>query len=783
MNAISPLKSVHHVQSRREGTGNAEEPFWMEKIKHQGISPFNPDPVGYKVFRNVKASLFDYGAFGDGVHDDTAAINLAITSQNRCGLATNCSSSTISPAIVYFPQGIYLISTPIIPYYYTQLIGDAKNPPTLLAAPTFSGMAVIDANPYIPGGEGAQYFQATNNFHRSIRNFVIDTRQVPPQNSQGTGIHWQVAQATSLMNIAFEMSAASNTAHQGIWMENGSGGFMGDLIFNGGKFGIWGGNQQFTVRNLTVNNAQTGVYSLWNWGWTYQDVKFNNCQIGFDVATGGKATGGQTTGALAIIDAIVTDTPIFIRTSAASNGTLDGSLVINNAKLTNVSVAVAVAGGQNVLLGTSPGLRTKTIDSWAQGNVYHGTSGNGSFKQGAIDAPYKSPVLLDADGRIVSRGHPQYESYDASDFVSARDQGAKGDGVTDDTNALQSLFDKYAAHKIIFLDAGFYVVTSTLAIPAGTRLVGEAWSVLAGRGPAFQDQLHPRVVFRVGERGSQGVTEITDVVFTTVGPAAGAIVVEWNVREPEDAPAGAGMWDTHIRLGGSLGTNLEGDTCSQFGTGPYDPCYAAFMSLHITPFATGYFEGTWVWLADHDLDHEAQAQLTVYAGRGILSESQGPVWMIGTASEHHVIYQYNLVGAKRHYMGLIQTESPYFQPKPAAPTPFRIDPTYHDPTPYEGNASAWALAVRHSQNILIFGAGLYSFFINYSQDQCTTTRDCQSQIVNLDALSDISVYSLSTVSSVYQISVYGKGIINQSDNINGFASTVTAWTPGQLQLD
>jgi hypothetical protein len=31
-----------------------DAPFWMEKIKHQGKSPFNPDPVGYKVFRNVK---------------------------------------------------------------------------------------------------------------------------------------------------------------------------------------------------------------------------------------------------------------------------------------------------------------------------------------------------------------------------------------------------------------------------------------------------------------------------------------------------------------------------------------------------------------------------------------------------------------------------------------------------------------------------------------------------------------------------------------------------------
>jgi glucan 1,3-beta-glucosidase len=68
------------------------------------------------------------------------------------------------------------------------------------------------------------------------------------------------------------------------------------------------------------------------------------------------------------------------------------------------------------------------------------------------------------------------------------------------------------------LDAGYYIVTSTVTIPAGTRLVGEAWSVLAGKGPAFQDQDNPQVVFKVGEEGSQGITEITDIVFSTVGP-------------------------------------------------------------------------------------------------------------------------------------------------------------------------------------------------------------------------------------------------------------------------
>ena len=52
------------------GYARKDEPYWLEKIKHQGIAAYNPDPTGYEVFRNVK----DYGAVGDGVADDTEAI-------------------------------------------------------------------------------------------------------------------------------------------------------------------------------------------------------------------------------------------------------------------------------------------------------------------------------------------------------------------------------------------------------------------------------------------------------------------------------------------------------------------------------------------------------------------------------------------------------------------------------------------------------------------------------------------------------------------------------------
>ena len=37
--------------------GARDTAFWMENIKHQGKAPFNANPSGYKVFRNVKVRV------------------------------------------------------------------------------------------------------------------------------------------------------------------------------------------------------------------------------------------------------------------------------------------------------------------------------------------------------------------------------------------------------------------------------------------------------------------------------------------------------------------------------------------------------------------------------------------------------------------------------------------------------------------------------------------------------------------------------------------------------
>ena len=152
----------------------------------------------------------------DGVTDDTAAINNAMSAQGRCEPGV-CQSSTTTPAIVYFPAGTYLISSSIIDYYYTQIIGNPNSLPILKATADFTGFGLIDGDRY--GANGLE-FGATNTFYRQIRNFVFDLTGIPAS-SAATGVHWPTAQATSLQNCIFKMSDAPGTQHQGIFIEQG----------------------------------------------------------------------------------------------------------------------------------------------------------------------------------------------------------------------------------------------------------------------------------------------------------------------------------------------------------------------------------------------------------------------------------------------------------------------------------------------------------------------------------------------------------------------------------
>ena len=171
--------------------------------------------------------------------------------------------------------------------------------------------------------------------------------------------------------------------------------------------------------------------------------------------------------------------------------------------------------------------------------------------------------------------------------ISVKSHGAKGDGKTDDTRALQSILDTYSSSHIIFFDAGTYRISSTLTIPVGSRIVGEMWSTILLDGHVFNDSDHPVVGVRVGKEGDVGLVEISDLVFTTVAGSAGAIVLQINVRE--SYPGAVGIWDTHVRLGGAIGTRLTVKEAAKL-QGHGKECTAAFLAVHINKCASAYLE-------------------------------------------------------------------------------------------------------------------------------------------------------------------------------------------------
>ncbi|PWW76933.1 Glycoside Hydrolase Family 55 protein [Tuber magnatum] len=756
---------VHLAASPGNGTVSTAGAFWLSEIAHCGAPAFNPNPTGYRVFRNVK----DYGAKGDGIADDTIAINNAIADGGRCG--KGCDSSTIAPALVYFPAGTYLVSKPVVAMYYSQLVGDPLNMPTIKGAPSFQGIGIIDSDPYEPGG--SNWYTNQNNFFRSIRNLVIDTTAMPL--GAGTGMHWQVAQASSLINLRFEMSQEEGNSHQGIFMENGSGGFMSDLTFNGGKFGAFFGNQQFMTRNLTFNNCGTAIYMNWNWAWTFKSVSICNCKIGLGITANGPAE--QAVSSVILLDSSIEDTPIGVATvrGNSSGFASGGTLILDNVQLTNVGKAVAnPTTNATILAGGS-----RTIDMWGQGKDHSKKNPGGRTVQGKINRAFPKPTPLLAEGRkiIFERSRPQYQDLDISQFISVKENGAKGDGDTDDTAAIQSILDCNPG-KVIYFDHGAYVISSTVNVPMNTRIVGEAWPLILANGDAFKDVNNPVPVFKVGQEGDTGVVEMSELVFETRGPQPGAILMEWNSRDPVGQQGVNGLWDVHFRVGGSRGTDLEPEHCAkrpEQNNTANTRCFGAFMHLHIKKTASLYMENIWAWTSDHNLDGPDFGQVSIYNGRGILTETtEGPVWFYSTAAEHNVVYQYQLQQTKNIFMAMIQTETPYWESNPMVTSPFPINPAFNDPA-YPGctakTCKSWALRIIDSIDVLVYSAGLYSFFENYAQE-CVRTHTCQDSIVSVEGSNKLSLLNLNTVGSESMVDIDGKPSITAAGHENPFVRTL-----------
>ncbi|KAH8671305.1 pectate lyase superfamily protein-domain-containing protein [Xylariales sp. PMI_506] len=736
--------------------------WWRAAIEHNGTTPTAADTT-YQYYRTV----IQYGADNTGVNDSSDAFNTAINAWNRTG-----NTVTTMPAYVYIPPGTYRFKASVQLIVSTYLIGDPIDRPTLIADPA------LGPSPLIYGYDAYQGDNsATKNFYMALRNVNIDTSEVDAA-TEAVAIDWSVSQGCSMNNVNITMPNSSK--HIGITMgHSGSGVTIADCNFYGGAVGIQLWNQQYNFKALNFDGCGVGINIIMVYVATFQDITFSNCNFGIYTS--------NLTGAISLVDSSVDNCNAGV--NAYVSGGAQGSLVIENFQTDTSTVAVTSRDRRVLLQGSVPAGQT-----WVMGNA------DPQGYQSGVLYPVARPSALLSGDKYFTMDAPQYEKYDIDQFVSLRGDAeypVYGDNLHNDGPSINAILQKNAGCKIIFVPQGIYITEETIYVPPGTRMVGETLSIFSGNGSAFLRAEDPQPVVKVGNAGEEGVAQISDLLIEVADVLPGAVLMQINMAGKNAGDVA--VWNTVLRVGGSRNSRVTYD-CTSTDTAT---CKAAFALLHVGSSASLYAENVWGWVADHSLDDDVAQNIAV--GRGALIESVKPTWLVGSSFEHSTLYQYSLNGASNVYIGMQQTESPYWQggDQPEyAPAPWTPNSTYGDPTfancasqvGANGNVTsadgqchrAWAHYATNSSGVVAHGAALWVFFDAMNDNQwgdpgCAASGGvCQLNAVYLGASSSTFMYSLSSKSTanlVYDNDGGGGAVsvATQSDNAGGWGAVVAAY--------
>ncbi len=206
------------------------------------------------------------------------------------------------------------------------------------------------------------------------------------------------------------------------------------------------------------------------------------------------------------------------------------------------------------------------------------------------------------------------------DWINLSSLGAKGDGITDDTQILKKAI---AQHETIYLPTGRYLVKETIALRPHTVLIGldpiTTQIVLADKTPEFCGVGSPKPLLTAPKEGCN--------IVTGIGLDAGAfnervVAVKWM--------AGSNSMMSDVRFLGGHGTyNADGSNVpvynifrngNPFGDRSWDSQY---WSLWITGGGGGTFKDIWT--------PNTFAQAGIY-----VSNTTTPGRLYGMSIEHHV---------------------------------------------------------------------------------------------------------------------------------------------------
>ena len=444
--------------------------------------------------RAVDASAF--GAVGDGIHDDTTAIQRALNSTYSDGLP-DC---TTPGARVVFLQGdgrSYLLSSSLHMWMWNRIIGYGETRPLLFI--TESSILFTNASNLTPlikvinsipvrDADVTCAGSPTDGGNTAFGVGVMNVNILIPKNNPGAvGVRNRAAQGGILRSMLFTLASdAAAGVHSPGWSHQ-------DLHFVGGQSGVlvYDTGAWPSIFRDCVFDAQSVAGIAWDR--VSRDANPTSSWEGitivrsiFSNSVSGVSASGIPSARITLIDSVFSNVQTIIQPPQLGLG--NSSISIYNTNGIACPVLFAASDIAEEVLSPGSAFSSFSISSLIAGPQSMNVSTNNGLVAISLftNASTSSlpPSLPISDTSI-------YPS-PVSSWVSVTSQGLVGDGVTDNTNALNALLANAPPNSSFYFPLGVYSFSASVFIPEkGLSLFGlSCWDVvltLSDLAPAFKN--------------------------------------------------------------------------------------------------------------------------------------------------------------------------------------------------------------------------------------------------------------------------------------------------------
>jgi hypothetical protein len=597
---------------------------------------FYPVRLADKTAVYLSPSNDRFGTKGDGVADDTAALQKAI----------DTVADTTHQGIVFIPEGRYRLTHTVYVWPGVRLIGYGTQRPTFVLAASTPGYQTgpsymvlfaggrtgerrrgglqrpANAPPEPPVAFPGTVPPATGvvdanpgTFYSAMSNVDFE---IGDGNPGAVGIRFHIAQHCFLTHMNFHIGSGMAALHD-------IGNEGEDLHFYGGQYGIMTGRPspgwQFTLLDSSFDGQREAAIMEHEAGLALVHDTFKNVPTAIEIEPKHIEE-------------------LWIKNSRFEN--ISGPAIIissENSRLTEINVEDAFCDrvkvfaqlreSGKVFAGKGPTYRVATFT--------HGLIFDSPRAKGSIDTRMNAETLASLPATDAPAIHALPSQ---TGWANALELGAKGDGTTDDTAALQHAVD---SQRIVYLPSGRYLLRDTLRLRPDTVLIGLHPSTtqldLADNTPGF-DGVGPPKAMLLAPQG--GATIVMGIGLYAGGVNSLAVAAMWMAGKES-------LMDDVRFLGGHGTNNPDGTRMNPYNnthSGDPNALYrwdAQYPSLWVLNGGGGTFADIWTPVTF--------SQAGMYISD---TKTEGHVYEL--SSEHHVRNEVKLKRVANWEIVALQTE-------------------------------------------------------------------------------------------------------------------------------